>query len=70
MPSAGSVRSISTFPGRLAELERTVADVQQRLGEIESSLAALESIRDEVRRSTEELTEALNRVAAEAATPT
>jgi cell division protein FtsB len=58
MPSAGSLRSIPRAVGRFSEVEDTVAALQRRVDDLES---ALDALRDEMRRTTQELLEELAR---------
>jgi uncharacterized coiled-coil protein SlyX len=58
MPSAGQLRSIPRAVGRLGEVSDAVTELQRRVDDLE---AALSSVRDEMRRTTQELLEELAR---------
>lgn len=62
MPSAGQLRSIPRAVGRFGEVEDAVTELQRRVDDLESALSA---VRDEMRRSTQELLDELARLRAD-----
>jgi hypothetical protein len=63
--SIGQLRHLAELSDRIAGVERRLAEVERRLASPECDGTALEAVRDAVRELGTEVTEGLNRLAAE-----
>lgn len=62
--TVASVRAIPAMLERLDRLEAAVGEATRRIDELQESMASLPTVRDDVRRLTEHLTEQLDEISA------